>query len=341
MMKRAYFTCVGKRRVVLHNCYEGYVLRSFPRYLRNNANSSKMFGGSGRKHAGLSPAEVAVTSGSDVGFRTLLRPLIFATCFSGCCFVGASIWQYENMRKKVHDYHVLQWFEQMPSRKRGEIRQKMSTWWNNQTEGQKVASVIIAMNVFVFMLWRIPAIETFMVKYFLCSPAMKATCMPMFLSTFSHYSFLHMAANMYVLYSFSTTSVSLFGKEQFVALYCSAGVISSFFSHLYKVVSRSFATSLGASGALMAILSSSCVQFPDAILQVVFLPFLVIPAGHAIKLLMTVDTIGLLARWKLFDHASHLGGALFGIFYLKYGREYLWNKRETLMLWWHKIREGR
>lgn len=45
----------------------------------------------------------------------------------------------------------------------------------------------------------------------------------MILSSFSHFSFLHMAANMYVLWSFSTSAVSMLGREQFVAVYLSAG----------------------------------------------------------------------------------------------------------------------
>lgn len=45
----------------------------------------------------------------------------------------------------------------------------------------------------------------------------------MILSTFSHFSFFHMAANMYVLWSFSTSAVSMLGREQFVAVYLSAG----------------------------------------------------------------------------------------------------------------------
>lgn len=48
-------------------------------------------------------------------------------------------------------------------------------------------------------------------------------CFPMIFSTFSHYSLFHMAANMYVLWSFSSSAVSLLGREQFMAVYLSAG----------------------------------------------------------------------------------------------------------------------
>lgn len=96
----------------------------------------------------------------------------------------------------------------------------------------------------------------------------------MLLSTFSHFSFFHMAANMYVLWSFSTSAVSMLGREQFLAVYLSAGtqrsvsglvagcdwssqwlmfvscvcsgVISTFASYVCKTATGRFGPSLGA-----------------------------------------------------------------------------------------------
>jgi len=68
----------------------------------------------------------------------------------------------------------------------------------------------------------------------------------MLLSAFSHYSFLHLAANMFVLHSFAPSVVGTLGKEQSAALYLAAGVISSFSSYLYKVIICTPGLSLGA-----------------------------------------------------------------------------------------------
>jgi len=68
----------------------------------------------------------------------------------------------------------------------------------------------------------------------------------MVLSTFSHYSIFHLAANMYVLHNFSTLAVTTLGKEQFLALYLSSGVISSFTSYVYKTMFGLPGLSLGA-----------------------------------------------------------------------------------------------
>jgi len=68
----------------------------------------------------------------------------------------------------------------------------------------------------------------------------------MFLSTFSHYSAMHIFANMYVMHSFANAAVLSLGKEQFLAVYLSAGVFSSLMSVLYKAGTSQAGMSLGA-----------------------------------------------------------------------------------------------
>jgi len=50
-----------------------------------------------------------------------------------------------------------------------------------------------------------------------------APCTSMLLSSFSHYSLMHLFVNMYVLWSFAPTITQLLGPEQFTAMYLSAG----------------------------------------------------------------------------------------------------------------------
>lgn len=103
-------------------------------------------------------------------------------------------------------------------------------------------------------------------------PFLAAICWPMFLSTFSHFSFFHLCANMYVLHSFSHGAVNFLGPEQFLGLYLSSGVISSFASYVYKVLTLQPGLSLGASGAIMTILAFVCTQYPDTKMSILFLP---------------------------------------------------------------------
>lgn len=122
----------------------------------------------------------------------------------------------------------------------------------------------------------------------------------MVLSTFSHYSAFHIFANMYVLHSFSHGAVNTLGREQFLGLYLTGGVVSSFASYVCKTVTRQPGLSLGAvsilnmnaelgklmsfisflqSGAIMAILAYICSKYPDTQLSLLFLPMYTFSAG--------------------------------------------------------------
>jgi rhomboid-like protein len=53
---------------------------------------------------------------------------------------------------------------------------------------------------------------------------------------------------------------------------------------------------------------------------------------------MGIDLAGVLMSWRFFDHAAHLGGAAFGLFWCYYGSTYLWPTREYLIGYWHQLR---
>jgi len=270
--------------------------------------------------------------------KNILRPFLFTGAFGTTCFVGASVWQYEDLRAKMmkrqQDFSS---FLQTRPKKAGSLRQHVNSWWNSLTEGQKIFVPILACNVAVFCAWRVPRLQTFMCRMFSADPTQKAVCWPMLLSTFSHHSPLHLAANMFVLHSFCTGAVATLGKEQFLALYLSSGVFSSLTSHVYKVATSFPGRSLGASGAIMAILAYTCFVHPDIKLSIIFVPQFQFTGETAIKCLLLMDTVGMVMRWKFFDHAAHLGGAVFGIFWAMCGHS-LWMKREPLVTWWHNVR---
>ncbi|KAM4795207.1 presenilin-associated rhomboid-like protein, mitochondrial isoform 2-T2 [Rhinophrynus dorsalis] len=232
------------------------------------------------------------------------------------------------------------WLEKLRPPKQGDFRKHVNEWWNSLSEGQRTVSGIIAANALVFCLWRVPSLQRTMIRYFTSNPVSQSLCLPMVLSTFSHFSLFHMAANMYVLWSFSSSIVSMLGREQFLAVYMSAGVLSTFASYISKGVTGRFGPSLGASGAIMAILAAVCTKMPEAKLAIIFLPMFTFTAGNALKAIIALDSAGLILGWKFFDHAAHLGGAFFGIWYAIYGHEYIWKKREPLVKMWHEFRSA-
>ncbi|KAK6302315.1 hypothetical protein J4Q44_G00266700 [Coregonus suidteri] len=262
----------------------------------------------------------------------LFKPLMFTIGFTGCSFGAAAILQYESLKSRVQTAR-----DEAEVEKNGKASQDMTHWhnwwnqltdfqkqvillmsfvddfWNSLTEGQQMATGIIAVNAVVLCCWRIPSMQRSMLKYFTANPASKTRCLPMLLSTFSHYSIIHMAANMYVLWTFSSSIVSLLGKEQFLAVYLSAGVISTMVSYVCKTATGRLHPSLGASGAIMTVLAAVCTKMPEAKLGIILLPMVSFTAGNALKAIVAMDAAGLIMGWRLFDHAARLGGALFGV----------------------------
>ena len=152
----------------------------------------------------------------------------------------------------------------------------------------------------------------------------------------------HICLNMYVLWSFTPLALNIYGKEQFLAMYLSAATISSLTSSLAKNIYGIKVPSLGASGAILAVLASVCYNWPESRVAFAFVDK-IIPHSFSSKSaligLIVFDTLGILLRWKLFDHAAHLGGALFGLIYMRYGRDLTWEKlRRRVLRRWHNIR---
>ncbi|XP_041796590.1 presenilins-associated rhomboid-like protein, mitochondrial isoform X2 [Chelmon rostratus] len=279
--------------------------------------------------------------GSPRAFSRLLRPLVFTVGFTGCSFGSAAIWQYESLKSRVQSYFDevrADWLEKLRPPKRGDVRKEINQWWRSLSEGQRLVTGIIAANALVFCCWRVPSLQRSMIKYFTSNPASKTLCSPMLLSAFSHFSFFHMAANMYVLWSFSTSAVSMLGREQFMAVYLSAGVVSTFVSYVCKTATGRFGPSLGASGAIMTVLAAVCTKMPEAKLAIIFLPMFTFTAGNALKAIVAMDMAGVVLGWRFFDHAAHLGGALFGVWYILFGHELIWKNREPFVKLWHNLR---
>ncbi|XP_077988020.1 presenilin-associated rhomboid-like protein, mitochondrial [Glandiceps talaboti] len=292
------------------------------------------------KQDSLEHIDVQYKGRVEVSFRTALRPFLFAIGFTGCSFAGAALWQYEDMRKAAMKsfFGSSRYNDMFQVPKYGHYREKINKWWNSLPEGRKLAAGIIGVNVIVFLGWRVPALQHTMLKWFTSNPASKAVCLPMVFSMFSHYSLWHIAINMYVLWSFAATAGAMFGKEQFLAMYLSTGVWASFASHLNKIAISRFNPSLGASGAIMAVLGAVCAKYPDSQLQIIFLPFFSFSAGTGMMGIIGLETAGTLLRWQFFDHAGHLAGILAGWYYVKYGYAQIWGSREPLMRFWHSIR---
>ena len=101
--------------------------------------------------------------------------------------------------------------------------------------------------------------------------------------------------------------------------YLRLGIFASFLSVLAKAALRSSIPSIGASGAVCAVLGAFCMLEPQALLCVPLLVNVVphsFTAGSACYAVAAFEAFGatILARRSPIDHAAHLGGLLFGMY---------------------------
>lgn len=273
----------------------------------------------------------------------LKKPLVFTICTGTGCYIGCSIWSYENYINRGSAFINSMKRDLQNNNKdyrpdEPEWRKEVRKFWNSLHPGDRLLAPLLFLNGLVFAAWAMPRLHHVMFKYFASNPQSKTLCSPMILSTFSHQSAMHLLANMFVLQSFISNSVQDLGKEQFLGFYLTAGVSASMLSYVHRMVTRTPGFSLGASGAIMGVLAHTCVTHPNTELGILFVPFVRFSAEHAIQGIVLLDTLGVLFRWKVFDHAAHLGGALFGILYAKYG-DSLWRQRSGVVQYWKALKD--
>lgn len=200
-------------------------------------------------------------------------------------------------------------------------------FWHKCRESQKTVYSLIAVNSVIFLGWKIPAFSHYLNRHFLHS--INSPPISMLGSVFSHKSLMHLGFNMLALNSFGPFLHERMGREQFLAFYISAGMSSSMVSHLYKSLRWNFVPSLGASGAIFGLVGG-CAHYPELKVSLIFLPIHSIPISQALPVMMGVDALGMALNWKMFDHAAHLGGSLFGYFFYGISQERIWKNRRKI-----------
>lgn len=223
----------------------------------------------------------------------------------------------------------------------------------------KVITGIVALNGLVFLAWQIPRLQPIMARRFMHWAPDGGRGGTMLTSAFSHMSLPHLAFNMIGLYSFgSLLAEGVFSRDphrpgfpmsrpdfnaaawEFTAFYLSGCVLSSLSSQLNNVrmfagtIGRAVAPSLGASGGVYGIVAASAILFPWTSVNVFMVP-IALRLGTVFPVMLAGDLAGMLLRWQTFDHAAHLGGALWGAWYIYYGREVYDKLREKVraQLW--------
>jgi membrane associated rhomboid family serine protease len=132
----------------------------------------------------------------------------------------------------------------------------------------------------------------------------------------------HILFNMLFLYWFGVTLESMYGPREFLLFYLVAAAISGLATVGLNVWTSSYAATVGASGAIMAVLMVYAIHYPRNTIRVFwFFPvevrwvvlFYIIWDLHPLLLALAGDRL-----YTSVAHAAHLGGLAFGYVYWKF-----------------------
>ncbi|MEZ4887036.1 MAG: rhomboid family intramembrane serine protease [Chitinophagales bacterium] len=137
----------------------------------------------------------------------------------------------------------------------------------------------------------------------------------MFLQT----SFMHILMNMIVLYVFGKLLLGFLGDRQVFPIYVLGGIAGALLYMLVFNLSPAFQSisgthMLGASAGVMAVMLAMCAMQPNYQVMLFFIGAVQVKYIAAVFILMDLLNI---SQENPGGHIAHLGGALFGFFYIK------------------------
>ncbi len=168
--------------------------------------------------------------------------------------------------------------------------------------------IIIGLNVLIYFLqWVIPGFTQafILIPEFAFSEPWRLVS-SMFLH--STETIFHIILNMMVLFFFGPLLERMLGVKKFILFYLVGGISGSI---LYSLLSSG--ASLGASGAIIAILGALVFTYPR--IEILLFFFIPMKLWQLVIFLGVFDLIGLFKPMLSIGHAAHLGGLVFGLVY--------------------------
>lgn len=153
-------------------------------------------------------------------------------------------------------------------------------------------------------------------------PSLGAALLPLGSSMFLHGGWLHLIGNMWVLWIFGDNVEARLGHVRYLLLYLAGGLVAALV-HVLTNVNSSVPT-LGASGAIAAVMGAYLRFFPAARVEAIIPPFFFLPItlpavfflGWWFLLQFFNGTLSLAAGPRQFSGIAwwaHVGGFLFGL----------------------------
>lgn len=132
----------------------------------------------------------------------------------------------------------------------------------------------------------------------------------MFSSAFLHADFSHLLFNMLTLYFFAPVVIMSVGVTYFVIIYVASLIVGNLLSFYFHKDEYHY-SAIGASGAVMGVLYSAILFFPDMGLFLFFIP-IPIPAWLFGMAYLLYSIYGMKKRLGNIGHDAHIGGAIGG-----------------------------
>lgn len=176
---------------------------------------------------------------------------------------------------------------------------------------------IIGANLGVFILARLGVIspQSFMRNFVLSKQSLSLrNAHTMVTHMFAHATLPHIGLNMYGLYLMAPTLIEVFGTPTFLAFYLACGYTSAIGSMVVHALTRSNFRSLGASGAVFAVLAASFAIRPDdSRLRLIFLPWFSFDPKIFFPLYLLGEIIYNFSQKRVkLDTGAHVSGAIAG-----------------------------
>ena len=149
-------------------------------------------------------------------------------------------------------------------------------------------------------------------------------------SGFMHANFAHLAFNAVTFWSFGGQLERAMGAGRFLVLYVVGLLVSDAGTWLKHKNDPNYA-SLGASGAILAVLFAAVVYFPAARLYIMPLPVPVPAPLFAISYLVYTWYAGRFMRGRI-NHDAHFSGAIAGLAFVALTDPRAWQRALSLYL---------
>ena len=148
-------------------------------------------------------------------------------------------------------------------------------------------------------------------------------------SGFMHANFAHLVFNAFTLWSFGRALEATIGSERFLLLYALGLLVSDAGTWIKHRADPAYA-SLGASGAILAVLFASVVYFPTQSLYILPLPVPIPAPWFAVGYLAYTWYASRYLRGRV-NHDAHFGGAITGLVFVALTDPHAWQRAISLI----------